>query len=246
MGGLLAIFGGTMSDGTDEGDTQSNCETLIAGLGSLVEAAQAGCPVSFPIPLIVRTEVIGPDESVRVAARSIKVRLPTAFLETALSGCGVTFPPATETAPAGMDDACMEAVDGRPLNRNPSVAAISVDARTESTIDEETGCFLFPGVGVPGADVSISVELSPCSIERFLAYSSLDGCVVRSEADLGTAAMSFYADTGTLLFGNRRLDVAETQLTLPDLPGLTRLYIAVRDGRNGLDVACADLETVAP
>ncbi len=244
--GLLAILGGDPGAQGETGDQGADCAAILDGLGSLVEAAQAGCPVSFPIPIIVRTEVIGPDESIKVAARSVKVRLPQSFLETALSGCDVTFPSTPVMPSSGMDQACMEEVDGRARNRNPSVTAITVGDRTETEVDSETGCLRFPAAGVIGAQVPISVSLSPCSVERFLAYSTLDGCVVRSEADLGPAAMTFYADSGELLFGNRRLEEGETKLTLPLLPGLTRLYVAVRDGRNGLDVACADIESVSP
>lgn len=247
VGGLLGVLGGDPTASGEGSTSATDCDALLAGLGDAVDAAQAGCPTSFPIPLIVRTDVIGTDgASVTTAARSVRVRIPPEFLGTFLAECGVSIEPSSASPPSVMDATCMEDVGGRPLNRNPAVASVVVGEQTEVVGADQSECLQFPNAGVPGTELSISVNLSPCSIEQFLAYSSLDGCVVRSEADLGSAAVAFFADAGELLFGNRRLDVAETTLTLPELTGLTRVYIAVRDGRSGLDVVCADIETVAP
>ena len=244
-GGLLGLLGGSETGGGGEAD--AGCAELTATMGRLLEVARSGCPVSLPLPLVARTEVISPDGAIRVAARTVKVRLPIEFIEGALAQCGVEVGEAVDISPApGADHACMEDVGGRPLNRNPAVEAITVGERRAVEADAATGCLRFPAAGRPGDTVPITVTLSSCSVERFLAYSEVDGCKVVNEADLGSAAMTFYADGGTLLYGDRRLDVGETALTLPDAAGFTRIYVAVRDGRNGLDIGCADIETVAP
>ncbi|MFN3203047.1 MAG: hypothetical protein ACE366_31930 [Bradymonadia bacterium] len=111
-------------------------------------------------------------------------------------------------------------------NTNPEVSRFSVEA-----------------VARASTSVELAVEVTDGSAQPYvLERYGEDGVVVESSDATEELAYTWYTTAGEtdppVTFG----DVQRTTLKLPAEAGLVRVFVTVRDGRGGLDVAEAEIE----
>jgi hypothetical protein len=139
-------------------------------------------------------------------------------------------------------------------NRNPRIAAFKIgglDACPRAARKE--GCFLAAPAGSPL--LTLSVELEEGSTERFQAggYDEETQACVDEEAE-ETLFFSWYTTIGEVEFSYTNAETLENRLELPksfpaDRSGPVlpvRVFVAVRDGRGGVDVRSGDFDLTEP
>ncbi len=121
--------------------------------------------------------------------------------------------------------------DGGTPNRNPTVVSVEVgrrEAPADAPLDVRAGTI-----------VPLRLTLSADSVESYTDESTGD---TRAEELLFT----WFSTGGTFDPGSTYGDDVDADLDLPDEPGDVTVFIAVRDGRGGLDIVERRLRVTAP
>lgn len=126
-------------------------------------------------------------------------------------------------------------------NRNPEIASFRI-AGFEACTVLGAGCFAGAPVGSPA--LKLEVELVEGASETYTAYrQDEDACTAESADE--ELLFSWYTSAGEVEFANTNSETLENRLKLPkslpeDFAGKAmqvRVFVAVRDGRGGIDVA---------
>ena len=125
-------------------------------------------------------------------------------------------------------------------NRDPAPGALEIGSGRLNLIDVREGCQTVgpfaPGLG----EIPLAFEASDGSWDTYLDYREGQCVEVNESAD---AFISWYVSGGKLERPVGTLDFAENTLDLgSELEEPFRLYVAQRDGRNGLVLSCVDFE----
>jgi hypothetical protein len=127
-------------------------------------------------------------------------------------------------------------------NQNPALGTLKVGGGTVALQDTRDGCTPLGPFDSGIGEVPFEFVPDTLGFDTYAAYR-FNECIEVDEAD--DAIISWYVSRGSLSNALGALDFPKNTLTLDDEAGPVRMYLSLRDGRNGLVTSCLDFELSA-